>query len=447
MTSSVILVKLAQFLLALSILIILHEFGHFITAKIFKCRVEKFFLFFDPGFALIKKKIGETVYGIGWLPLGGYVKISGMIDESLDTEAMKQPPQPWEFRSKPAWQRLIIIVSGVTVNILLAFAIFCMMLWKWGESYLPAKNLTYGIVADSLARSMGLRDGDKIWSLDGQPVDNIATVPADLLLHQVKIIGVIRNGEPVQITIPANFAAALIHQNKGNFIEPRMPVIVDSVSPLANFVSGRLMKNDRLVSFNHIPVNYYNEYETRKGNLRNTVVDLGVLRDQVDTVDIQVRLNAVGQVGFMARPPIRIFTFNTRQYSFFQAIPAGIRKGVETIGNYFQQLRLIFFSKQIKTSESLGGFITIGNLFPAVWDWQVFWAMTAFLSIVLAIMNILPIPVLDGGHALFILLEMITGRKPSDKVLVYAQYVGLAIILALVVYANGLDIWRHWFRH
>ncbi|HUX84448.1 MAG TPA: RIP metalloprotease RseP [Chitinophagaceae bacterium] len=447
MTTGVILIKLAQFLLALSILIILHEFGHFITAKLFKCRVEKFFLFFDPGFALVKKKIGETVYGIGWLPLGGYVKIAGMIDESLDTEALKQPPQPWEFRSKPAWQRLIIILSGVTVNILLAFAIFCMMLWKWGESYLPAKNLTYGIVADSLGRSIGLRDGDLIVNLDGKPVGNFSTIPADIILDQVREIGVVRNGRSVEVPVPSNFVSSLIRQKKADFIEPRIPVIVDSVPASSHFLSGRLMQGDRMESFNGVPVTYYNEFEHAKGSLKDTVVDIGVLRGGNQTVHIQVRLNAQGAVGFFAVAPERILRLDTRQYNFFQAIPVGIQKGIQTIGNYFQQLRLIFFSKQVKTSDSLGGFITIGNLFPAIWDWQTFWAMTAFLSIVLAIMNILPIPVLDGGHALFILVEMITRRKPSDKVLIYAQYVGLAIILALVIYANGLDVWRHWFRH
>ncbi|HVB02674.1 MAG TPA: RIP metalloprotease RseP [Chitinophagaceae bacterium] len=447
MTFSVILIKIAQFILSLSILIILHESGHFVTAKIFKCRVEKFFLFFDPGFAIFKKKIGETLYGIGWLPLGGYVKIAGMVDESMDTEQLKQPPQPWEFRSKPAWQRLIIIVAGVTVNILLAILIFSMMLWKWGESYLPAKNLTYGIVTDSLARTIGLKDGDKIVTLDGKPVDNFSAVPADIILKQIKMIGITRNGRAMQLTIPNGFIGALIKQNKADFLEPRFPVFVDSVEPSAVFLSGKLLKNDHIISFNDKPVFFFNEFEKAKADLKNTNVKLGVLRNGSDSVTILAHLNNMGLVGFLPKSPESFFHFDTRQYSFFQAIPAGVIKGMHTIRDYGRQLKLIFFSKQVKTSQSLGGFITIGNLFPAVWDWQAFWAMTAFLSIVLAIMNILPIPVLDGGHALFIVAEMITGRKPSDKFLIYAQYVGLAIILTLVVYANGLDIWRHWFKH
>ncbi len=444
MTTQEILVKAGQLILSLSILVVLHELGHFIPAKLFKARVEKFYLFFDPWFSLFKKKKGDTEYGIGWLPLGGYVKISGMVDESMDREQMAQPPKPWEFRSKPAWQRLIIMIGGVTVNLILGFLIYAMMLWHWGESYLPTKNVTYGIAVDSLAGSIGLRDGDMILSVNHEPVENFRAIPAEIILREATSIQVSRNGQPMDIKIPTGFIREMI-KRKGTLIEVRIPFIVDSVLSKSAAEKAGFRKGDKTLTVNGAPASYFHEFKKALQPFKNKTVPVQVLRDG-DTIQLFPQVPETAILGMGPANPEKDFKFATREYTFFEAIPAGFSKCISTLVKYVQQLRLIFVSKEVKANESLGGFISIGNLFPAQWDWIAFWEMTALLSIILAFMNILPIPALDGGHVLFLLYEIITGRKPSEKFLEYAQIVGMIILFGLLLYANGLDIWRSLFK-
>ncbi|WP_160718076.1 RIP metalloprotease RseP [Chitinophaga solisilvae] len=448
MTTEVILVKAGQLLLSLSILVVLHELGHFIPAKLFKTRVEKFYLFFDPWFSLFKFKKGETEYGIGWLPLGGYVKISGMIDESMDKEQMAKPPQPYEFRAKPAWQRLIIMIGGVTVNILLAFFIYAMMLWYWGEKYLPTDAVKYGVTVDSLGQSIGLRDGDKILSVDNRKIERFNAIPADIILHEGKTIQVDRNGEMVNLNIPQGFVNRLIKQ-KEPFAYVRFPYYADKFEKgSVAEKSGKFQPGDQIISLNNKPAAYFTDFAKEIRGHKNQDITVGVIRNG-DTLNIPVKLTETGKLGIYYQDPEKFFDYKVKTYTFLQAIPAGFTKSIDKLVSYVQQLRLIFVSKEVKVSESLGGFMSIGNLFPESWDWMMFWEMTAFLSIILAFMNILPIPALDGGHVLFLLYEIVTGRKPSEKFLEYAQIVGMVILFGLLLFANGLDFWRNiiskWF--
>lgn len=428
--------------MSLAILVVLHEFGHFLPAKIFKCRVEKFFLFFDPWFSLVKKKIGETVYGIGWLPLGGYVKISGMIDESMDTEAMNKPAEPWEFRSKPAWQRLIIMIGGVTVNLFLGFFIFAMILYKWGEEYLPAKNAVYGIYVDSVGRKMGLETGDKILAVNGKPVDNFYKISSDIILEQAKTITIDRNGNKLDLPVPDGTIRSIIKRKGEPFAYAQFPAIVDSVNEKsAHFVDGHLRKGDQIIGFNDMPIRSFMEFSDLKKKDPNQLVTLKVLRGP-DTVIISAKTDSNANIGFIPVGEDKLLNYTKKEYSFWRSLPAGVSKGWSTLVMNVTNLKLIFTSKEVKASESLGSFISIGNMFGARWDWERFWSMTALLSIILAFMNILPIPALDGGHVLFTLYEMVTGRKPTDKFMEYAQVVGMVLLLALMVYALGLDIFR-----
>ncbi|MGX5817388.1 RIP metalloprotease RseP [Chitinophaga lutea] len=444
MENSEILVKAGQLLLSLSILVVLHELGHFIPAKLFKTRVEKFYLFFDPWFSLFKFKKGDTEYGIGWLPLGGYVKISGMIDESMDKEQMALPAQPWEFRSKPAWQRLIIMVGGVTVNLIVGFLIYTMILWHWGKEYLPLENVKYGIATDSLAQSIGLRDGDKIISIDNVAPESFGAITGDVIINQAKTIQVERDGQPVEVKIKEGFVGHTIKRKKG-IVAPRIPAILDTVLPdMAGYKAG-LRDGDKVISYNNQPVGWYHEFVKLVPKDSGRTVPMEVLRG-ADTVRLTVAIpggggKEAGKIGVSAIPD-RHLDFVTRHYTFGEAIPAGFTTAIETLVDYVRQLRLIFVSSEVKASESLGGFMSIGNLFPAQWEWQSFWALTALLSIILAFMNILPIPALDGGHVLFLIYEIVTGRKPGEKFLEYAQIVGMVILFGLLLYANGLDIWR-----
>ncbi|UYQ91419.1 RIP metalloprotease RseP [Chitinophaga horti] len=445
MITTAILVKAGQLILSLSILVVLHELGHFIPAKLFKTKVEKFYLFFDPWFSLFKFKKGETEYGIGWLPLGGYVKISGMIDESMDKEQMSKPPEPWEFRSKPAWQRLIIMIGGVTVNIVLAFFIYTMILWYWGETYLPTKNLTYGIATDSLTQSIGLRDGDMILSVDGHKVDNFHEVAKVMVLKEAKSIQVEREGQQVNIPIPEMFISKVI-ERRSEFIGVRVPSVIDSVGPESKHaIAAGLQKNDKVLTVNGAPADYLHLMGRELMKAKGKTVNLTILRGS-DTLTKSVSIPAegdyAGKLGVSIRSGKDVFKFVTTDYSFAQAVPAGFSTAVEKLKDYVQQLRLIFVSKEVKVTESLGGFGAIGNLFPSVWDWQSFWSLTALLSVILAFMNILPIPALDGGHVLFLIYEIITGRKPGDKFMEYAQIVGMVILFSLLLFANGLDLWR-----
>jgi regulator of sigma E protease len=435
--------KTVQFILSFSILIVLHELGHFLTAKRFGCRVEKFYLFFNPWFSLFKKKKGETEYGIGWIPLGGYVKISGMIDESMDKEQMKQPPQPYEFRSKPAWQRLIIMLGGVTVNVILAIVIFIVIAGVWGDKYVPISNLKYGVFADSLGVKIGLKDGDKIIAVAGKPIEKVGTVGSEIIMSEAKSITVDRNGQKVELTIPDGFIGQLNKNRLGGFSYVRCPMIVDTILlKKAKIQKGSVQKGDTLIGFNGTPVYYNTDLNKLVDDYKDTVAVFSLLRNGRDTVTAEVYFDKKGEtyIGFKSMEAV----LGTKhiKYSFFESIPAGFNKCWSTLGRYVNNLRQLFTSKEIKAKDSLGSVISIGSIFPPVWDWQIFWTLTAVFSIILAFMNILPVPGLDGGHALFTIVEMVTGRKPSDKFMEYAQIVGFVLLLALMAYAMGLDIWR-----
>ncbi|MDB5231075.1 MAG: rane-associated zinc metalloprotease [Chitinophagaceae bacterium] len=438
-----VLVKTGQFILSFSILVILHELGHFLPARWFKTRVEKFYLFFNPGFSLWKKKIGETEYGMGWVPFGGYVKIAGMIDESMDKDQLKRPAEPWEFRSKPAWQRLIIMCGGVIVNIILALFLFIMITYVWGEEYIPAKNVQNGIYADSLAKKIGLQDGDKIFAVDHQPIETYNTVGVDIVLKEAKTLQIERNSQPMDIKIPEGFISDLNKSKLQRFIGYRVPVIVDSVSPSATFTQNKLQKSDHIIAFNNQPVLYKNELDSLRLKLNNEEALLTVLRGN-DTIPVKVKLNK-GSIGFFNKSEADLFGTNLKKYTLAQSVPEGINRCFETLGRYMTGLKQIFTGK-VAAKDSLGSVISIGNTFPGVWDWQRFWTLTAIFSIILAFMNILPIPALDGGHALFTLVEIVTGRKPGDKFMEYAQMVGMVLLLGLMAYALGLDFWRL-FKH
>ena len=433
-----ILIKAAQFILSLSILIILHEAGHFAFAKLFRTRVEKFYLFFDPWFSIIKKKFGETEYGIGWLPLGGYVKISGMIDESMDKEAMKLPAQPWEFRSKPGWQRLLIMLGGVMVNFILALFIYVMVLYTWGESYIPTKNLTSGIMVDSVAMEMGLRNGDKIISIDGKETENFLAIVHDIVVNDAKTLQIERDGELMELAVPEEVIAPLLKTPYP--ILPRIPYYARDFVKNAPAKEAGMQVNDQIIGVNGIHYQYYDELKDIIPQYKGQKIDIAVVRNQNDTLILNVAVGEDSKIGvFPDMDLTRFYNEKLVSYSFIQSIPAGINKGFRMVDSYLKQLKLLFKPKT-KAYESLGGFLKIGSIFSPVWDWQSFWNWTAFLSIILAIMNLLPIPALDGGHVMFLLYEMITGRKPGDKFMEYAQMTGMIILFALLLYANGNDI-------
>ncbi len=437
-----ILIKILQFVLSLSILVIIHELGHFTLAKLFKTRVEKFYLFFDPWFALFKFKRGETEYGIGWLPLGGYVKISGMIDESMDKEQMKLPPQPHEFRSKSSTQRLLIMTGGVVFNFILAMLIYVLVLFAWGETYLPTSSVKYGIETDSVGLAIGLRNGDKILTIDNQYVDNFIQITSDIVLNDRKTIQVERDGQIINIDIPKEYIPKML-KGKGQ-IDPRIPFgpfVVASYGKESPGKAAGVKLDDELIGIDSIKFTFFDEFQKYLFENKERSLQLNLLRNG-ETVDISVIPTQAGLLGINRSVAIdQIFELKTIKYGFFQSIPAGIQKGFKTVADYLKQFKLLF-SKDTKAYESLGGFITIGNIFPGEWDWHAFWNLTAFLSIILAVMNILPIPALDGGHVMFLLYEVLTGRKPSDKFLEYAQIAGMVLLLALLLFANGNDILR-----
>ena len=442
--------KAAQLILSLSLIVILHEFGHYLPAKIFKCRVEKFFLFFDPWFALVKKKVGETVYGIGWLPLGGYVKIAGMVDESMDKEQMKQPPQPWEFRSKPAWQRLIIMLGGVTMNILTAFVIYAMILYTWGEKKIPMSGLTYGVsVSDSLMYEMGFRNGDKILSVNGESITYFDDLTKKLLLGEK--VEIERDGVKQTINLPVNLIGKLVEKKRTGlpFFLPRVPVIADVIPDTSNAYRAGLKRLDQIMTVDGIATPFYEEYKKAVDAHKGEMVTLTVDRNGV-TDTLHANVTKDGALGFYrifdpeTMDSLGLIKIERKEYSFLASFPAGVHLAGETLGSYIDQFKKVL-SPKTGAYKGVGGFKAIGSIFPSMWDWQSFWTITAFLSVILAFMNILPIPALDGGHVLFTLLEMITGRKPSQKVLEYAQVIGMVLLLGLMIYANGND-WFGWGR-
>ena len=432
------LIQAAQFFLSLSFLIVLHELGHFIPAKLFNTRVEKFYLFFDPYFSLFKKKIGGTEYGIGWLPLGGYVKISGMIDESMDTEHLNAEPQPWEFRSKPAWQRLIIMVGGVAVNMLLAMVIYAMILFTWGDDYLKTENLKYGIECSDLAKEIGFQNGDKILTIDGVYYENFSDIPEAILISGASEVLVQRNGETVSISIPSNLIEQFIDKNESGFIGMAWPYIAQKLDDGSVAEAAGVLTGDQLIAINGQEALYFSDYVKTLPSLAGQEIQLSVLRG-LDTLHYDMILGETGKIGVYYVPPTELISFDHRDYGFFESFPAGTAMAIDRLDSYVQQMKLIF-NPETGAWKGLGGFISIGKQYSPEWDWRSFWSFTAFLSIILAFMNILPIPALDGGHVMFLLGEMITGRKPSDKLLEYAQVTGFLILIALLLLANGNDI-------
>lgn len=439
----IVLIKAAQLILSLSLLVIIHEFGHFLFARAFKTRVEKFYLFFDPWFALFKVKKGDTEYGVGWLPLGGYVKISGMIDESMDKEAMKLPPQPYEFRSKKTWQRLLIMIGGVLMNFLLAFIIYIGILYAWGDQYLPTANVKYGIEVDSTGMKIGFQTGDKILSVDNMKVENFQKIIPTIILDKASTVQVERDGQKMDVDISDEDLALLIKSKV--VISPRIPFDcqVDRINKNSPASEAGLKKGDVFVNIDGQNFEFYDEFTNYIKTHRNQQIELAILRNNVPAT-IPVTVSEDGTLGFyphFSENATNSLKFETITYSFLESIPAGINRGVTTVQDYLKQFKLIF-SPKTKAYESLGGFISIGNIFPGAWNWSSFWNMTAFLSIILGVMNLLPIPALDGGHVMFLLFEMITGRKPGDKFLEYAQIAGMVLLLSLVLFANGNDIFK-----
>ncbi|MDX1446049.1 RIP metalloprotease RseP [Lishizhenia sp.] len=440
-----ILMKAAQLILSLSILIVLHEFGHFIPARLFKIRVEKFYLFFDAWFSLFKKKIGDTEWGIGWLPLGGYVKIAGMVDESMDKEQLAKPPQPDEFRAKPAWQRLIVMVGGVTVNVIVGFFIYIMIIFGYGESKITNEGLTHGLsIHPALAElNLNFRDGDKILSVEGEEFSGLKALLPQIWLRGYRELEVLHeDGTTEKITLPNQVEGEdldrwMFQNDAVRLFTPRVLTIVDTLSPDGNAIKSDIQKGDRLIAINGTNYNFYNEFAQELRSRKDTTVEITLIREG-DTLTKSVATDTNGTIGFYNDLAGQI-KIETQSYSFGESISKGIAKGGWTMHDYFVQLKFIFTKKG---ASSMGGFGTIGSLFPTTWDWQVFWGNTAFISFVLAIMNILPIPALDGGHVTFLIYEIITGREAPQKVLEYAQLVGFVLILSLLIYANGNDIYN-----
>ena len=453
------LIKAAQLIVAFAILVIIHEFGHYIFSRIFGVKVEKFYLFFNPWFTLYKykpkkpaPKPGEeekmtwrdTEYGIGWVPLGGYCKIAGMIDESMDTEQMKQPAKPWEFRSKPAWERLLIMVGGVLFNFILAIIIYTGIVFAWGEKYIPFRNATEGMMYSETAHRVGFVNGDIPLAADGK---ELTYYSGDELLKMLdaKVVTVLRNKcDTVNINIPDGFIfTANKEAEEGNlFMAYRLPVVISDLQPGMGAVKAGLMKSDSIVSINGVSTPSFDIFKAELDKNPDKDVTIGFVRNG-KPMESKVAVDAAGKIGIMLTPLTDIYRTVTREYSIFASIPRGIELGVEKLTSYVSQMKYVFTREGAK---NLGGFGAIGNIFPESWNWEQFWSITAFLSVILAFMNILPIPALDGGHVLFLLVEIITRRQPSEKFLEYAQMAGMAFLFALLLFANGNDIYRFFFK-
>jgi len=439
-------IKAVQLLLSLSFLIVLHELGHFVPAKVFKTRVEKFYLFFDIKFSLFKKKIGETVYGIGWLPLGGYVKIAGMIDESMDKEQMAGPPQPWEFRSKPAWQRLIIMLGGVTVNIILGFLIYMGIAFTWGKNVVKAEDVKYGFGMSKTLENYGFQQGDALITLNGKPMDNATDIGKHLLLRDVKTVTVRHpDGNKETISLPEAINKEIFASGQMKSMSYRFPFVLDSV--LQDGAAGKagFLKTDKILEIGGYPIQFQTDFGYALNNHRknDSVATIKYERNGV-IKDIDLVLGKDMKIGVsMTTTDEDAITIKHTDYSFVESLYEGFDLGYWTLRDYMAQLPFLFTKKG---ATSVGGFGAIGSMFSATWDWSSFWANTAFISIVLAFMNILPIPALDGGHVMFLLYEIISGRKPNDTFMEYAQLVGFIILLALLVFANGNDIYKAIFE-
>ena len=438
------LIKAAQLLMSLSILVVLHELGHFIPAKLFKTRVEKFYLFFDPWFSLVKKKIGDTEYGIGWLPLGGYVKISGMIDESMDKEQMEKPAESWEFRAKPAWQRLIIMLGGVTVNLFLGIFIYSMTLYTYGDKYLPNENIKDGIwCTDDLATEIGFKSGDKIISADGVLVERYSDILEKVITS--KVITVQRGEEEVELSMPIDLIDKFLNNKTKLILYPRIPTIVSRVEKGSNAEIGGLQKKDIIKAVNGISYSYFDEFKEALNTHISDTIDVMVDRGGKEVV-LTVLVSDKGTLGFAPAnlsieqlEKIETYELASEKYGFFASFPAGYKKAIKKLGSYISQFKMIL-SPSTGAYKGMGGFGAIGSMFPATWNWEIFWNLTAFLSLMLAFMNILPIPALDGGHVVFLLYEIVVGKPAPEKVMEYAQAVGMILLLSLLVFANGNDI-------
>ena len=439
-----ILIKALQLILSLSILVVLHELGHFLPAKYFRTKVEKFYLFFDPWFSLFKKKVGDTEYGVGWLPLGGYVKIAGMIDESMDKEQMKKPPKNWEFRAKPAWQRLIIMVGGVVVNLLLGVFIYSMTLYSYGDKYLANENLIDGIwCVDSLSKELGFVSGDKIKSIDGEPVERFSSIVEKMLT--AKSVSVERDQEILDVFLPDNFVEKLIENERSMLFYPRIPAIISSFIEGSNCEAAGFMPLDQIIKINAFPIKYHDEVSRVLSKYKDSTVAILVLREG-NELELQTKVSSDGTIGFYPAllslnqlEEYGVYEMTSQNYSLMASFPAGLKKASNKLGGYIDQFKLIL-NPDSGAYKGVGGFGAIGSLFPSVWDWERFWNLTAFLSLMLAFLNILPIPALDGGHVVFLMYEIVAGRPAPEKFMEYAQVVGMLILLALVVYANGNDI-------
>jgi len=445
-----ILIKASQFILSLSLLIVLHELGHFIPAKLFKTRVEKFYLFFDYKFSIFKKKIGETVYGIGWIPLGGYVKISGMIDESMDTEQMALPPQPWEFRSKPAWQRLIIMLGGVFVNFILGIFIYIMLMYAYGEKFLPNENVKDGVwVKDSLGINLGIQTGDKVLTIDGERIKKFNELSTLIGFINGTNFQIERNGAVIDKVIPENFISQLIDSDKnaGPVITVRYPFVIAKVQKDSLNANADMQPKDIITAINGTPISYYDQAKNEMAKYKGQNISITLKREK-EVKEIPVKVSNFGNIGvafgrtsYNDLAKLGYYDLADIEYSFAEAIPAGWNKSWKVLTDYVKQLKKIF-NPSTGAYKGLGGFISIGSVFPSEWSAQSFWNITAFLSIMLGFMNLLPIPALDGGHVVFTLWEMITGKKPGDKFLEYAQVTGFLLLIALLLFANGNDLFK-----
>ncbi len=434
---SVILQQGLQLILSLSLLVILHELGHFIPARAFRTRVEKFYLFFDLKFALWKRTIKGTEFGIGWIPLGGYVKIAGMIDESMDKEQMQQPPQPWEFRAKPAWQRLIIMLGGVTVNLLLGLAIYAMVLFVWGRDYLPLGNETYGVMPSEVMKEQGVLPGDRILAIDGERKQTLQDIGRAILIDDARILTIDRGGKEMNVVLSTDVHEKILDRKEKVLFVPRIPFVVDSLARGGNAEkSGGFRKADRIVGINGAPAPFFSDFVEAVGELKGRTVNVEVVREGTKLL-VPVEVDDNGRIGIYNQGLDKQFTLATERYTFLGSIPAGIKYGLEILGGYARSLKLVFSSSGVK---QMGGFGTIGGLFGRWGDWQTFWETTAFISIVLAFMNVLPIPALDGGHVMFLLYEMVARKPAPQRVMEVAQMIGMAFILLLILYANGNDI-------
>ncbi len=431
-----------QFILSFSIIVFLHELGHFLVARKFKCRVEKFYLFFNPWFSLFKIKKGDTEYGLGWIPFGGYVKISGMIDESMDKQQMLEAPKEYEYRAKPAWQRLLIIIAGVVTNLILAVVIFISIRYAWGESFIRLPNAKYGFVVDSIGKSMGLENGDKIIKIGAESNIPVSQIMSSLVLNNDTNIVVNRNGNIINIPISSNNIETIIKKKDQQFVRLRYPVIVFDVAKGSPAYLAHIIKGDKILAINDTPVVYNDRLVAILKEREGQLIIVTLSRNN-DIIKIPVQLNKDGKLGIYEESDLKKLGFivEEKKYTIISAIPAGYKLAAHTLGNYIKGIKQIFKGKT-KASDSIGGIISIGNVYSTFWDWQSFWTLTGIFSLILAFMNILPIPALDGGHALFCLIEMVTRKKPHQKVVEYAQIIGMVILFSLMIYAIGLDFWR-----